>query len=57
MLVDIDTTPVVLADGSDELLIGGRTSQPFDGVLDDVSLWDRPLSADEVAAHFAAGSR
>ena len=35
----------------------GLDGPGFDGVLDDVSLWDRPLSADEVAAHFAAGSR
>ena len=42
--------------GCGQLFLGGRNDgfAPLDGMLDEVSVYDRALSADEVAAHHAA---
>jgi len=41
---------------SEDIFLGGRNDQMFglEGRLDEVALYDRALTADEVAAHFAA---
>jgi hypothetical protein len=43
------------AAGCGQLFLGGRNDSfaPLEGAMDEVSLYDRALSADEVAAHFA----
>ena len=42
--------------GCGQLFFGGRNDgfAPLDGKLDEVSVYDRALSADEIAAHYAA---
>ncbi len=51
--IDGDLEPT-FAD-SEDLFLGGRNDQMFglEGRLDEVALYDRALTADEVAAHFA----
>jgi putative membrane-bound dehydrogenase-like protein len=42
--------------GSEDIFLGGRNDQMFglEGRLDEVALYDRALTAEEVAAHFAS---
>ena len=44
------------AAGCGQLFFGGRNDRfaPLDGTLDEVSVYDRALSVDEIAAHYAA---
>ena len=43
--------------GEDEFRIGGRQNQPqfFQGQIDEVSVWNRPLERDEIAALYNGG--
>jgi hypothetical protein len=43
--------------GANTVFIGGRCDNfaNFEGRLDEVAFYDRPLTAEEVASHFRAG--
>jgi hypothetical protein len=42
---------------SEKLMIGGRGMSGWEGKLDEVAVYDRPLKADEIARHFAAAKK
>ena len=50
--------PAISHDGLSNLFIGANpnaTGREWNGAIDDVALWNRPLSADEIATLYAAG--
>lgn len=58
-VVDTDATAVSLSTGSDPLVIAGQDIDGdfMNGTIDEVSIYDRALTADEIGEHYAVGTK
>lgn len=47
---------LTLSTPPDTMLIGGEVNARFDGIIDEVAIYDTALTADQVLAHYGAGA-